>query len=150
LPAKVVVYGVLQDALEQHRQFGRRLGGVFFGQFEHCVLHDVERGILVLDREYRLLERATLHFGEKRRDFLVGGQFSLPRTESSMDYKHTAVGEKRPSDPESVDENRVSLYCLSVGSGIGPIRALQSAVRVPSGGATSASGNPFGTRPALI
>jgi hypothetical protein len=51
---------------------------------------------------------------------------------------------------ESVDENRVSLYCLGIGLGVRPIKVLQSAVRVPSGGATSASGYPFGARAVLI
>ena len=57
--------------LEQHRQFSRRLGGVFLGQLEHRVLHDVERASLVPDGEHRLLERAPFDFREKTRNFLL-------------------------------------------------------------------------------
>ena len=61
----MVVNGVLQDALKQHRQFLHRLGSVFLGQFEHRVLYDVERRILVAYREKRLLEGAPLNLCEK-------------------------------------------------------------------------------------
>ena len=71
----MVVDRVLQDALKQHRQLGGRLVGVFFRQFQHGVLHDVERGVLVARREHRLLERASLDVREKSRNFLWSGQF---------------------------------------------------------------------------
>jgi hypothetical protein len=67
----MVVNGVLQDALKQHRQLLRRLGGVFLGQLEHRVLYDVERRILIAYSEERLLERAALDLREKSREFLM-------------------------------------------------------------------------------
>ena len=59
LTPKVIVNRVLQDALEQHRQFFGRLSSVLLGEFEHRILDDVERRILVADGEERLLERAS-------------------------------------------------------------------------------------------
>ena len=58
-----------------------RLIGVFFRQFEHRVLHDVERGVLVAGGEHRLLERATLDIREELRDFLWRGQSWAVRRE---------------------------------------------------------------------
>ena len=58
----MVVDGVLQDALEQHRQLAGWLVGVFLGQLEHRVLNDVERRVLVADGEHRLLEGAPFDF----------------------------------------------------------------------------------------
>src|SRR5207245_3047294 len=60
LAPEMVVNGVLQNALKQHRQFLRRLGSVFLGQLEHRVLYDVKRRILVAYREERLLDGAAL------------------------------------------------------------------------------------------
>jgi len=71
LAPEIVVNGVLQDALKQHRQLLRRLGGVFLGQLEHRVLYDVERRILIAYSEERLLERAALDLREKSREFLM-------------------------------------------------------------------------------
>ena len=76
--AEMVVDRILLDALKQHRQLGRGLPGVLFRQFQHGVLHDVERRMLVPRGEHRLLERTALHFREKSRNFLMGGQFALP------------------------------------------------------------------------
>jgi hypothetical protein len=144
------VYGVLQNALEQHRKLGYRIGRVLFGQLQHGILNDIQSGIFVLDRKHRLFERPTLHLGEKRRNFLVGGQFSLPRAMASLDYKQSAGPGRVASEAESVDENGVSLYCLGRRPVFGRQKHCKSAVRVPSGGATSASGYPFRTRAVLI
>ena len=40
--AEIIKYRRLQDALEQRGQFGRRLVTVFFGQFDHCILNNVQ------------------------------------------------------------------------------------------------------------
>ena len=66
---------VLEDALKEHRQLGRRLAAVFFGQLEHRILHDVESEMIVADREQRLLVRAALDLREKIRKFLVRSQW---------------------------------------------------------------------------
>src|ERR1043166_1988800 len=68
----MIVDGVLKDALEQHRQLGRRATAVLLGELQHGVLDDVERRILVADREKRLLEGATLDLREKGRQFRSG------------------------------------------------------------------------------
>jgi hypothetical protein len=70
----MIVDGVLQNALKQHRQLGERFGRVFFRQLEHRVLHDIQRGIFVANRKHRLLECATFDFREKSRKFLVRSQ----------------------------------------------------------------------------
>jgi hypothetical protein len=66
--------GVLQDALEQHRQFRRWPRCVFFGEFHHRVLDDVQRELLVAHRKKHLLECATLDGREKVRQFLARSQ----------------------------------------------------------------------------
>ncbi len=65
LAAKPVVDGVLQDALEQRRQLGGAAVAVFFGQLDHGVLDDVQGGLFVPYREYRVLEGAAFGAGEK-------------------------------------------------------------------------------------
>jgi hypothetical protein len=70
----VVPDGVLKDALEQEREFRGRPVGIVLGELQHRVLHDVERRLLLLDREDALLERATLDRGEEIRQFFSGGQ----------------------------------------------------------------------------
>ena len=67
----MVVDGVLQDALKQHRQFRQRLGGVFFGKPQHRILDDVECGVLVAHGKQRLLEGAAFDLCEKVRNLLV-------------------------------------------------------------------------------
>jgi hypothetical protein len=74
LAAKVVVNRILQDTLEEHRQFVGRLFRIFLRQLEHRILDDVVRRMLVTDREHRLFECAPLDFREKHRNFLVSGQ----------------------------------------------------------------------------
>src|SRR6185295_4275428 len=66
LPAKPVAHRVLHDAVEEQRQLGRRALAVFLGEPQHRVLHDIERGFLVADREYRLLECPPLDAFEER------------------------------------------------------------------------------------
>src|SRR5690606_41579537 len=63
---EVVGDRVLQDPLEQQRQFGRRTVGIAGGEPEHRVLHDVERNLPVANRVDRLLERSALGRGEER------------------------------------------------------------------------------------
>lgn len=75
LPAEKVADGILQDALEQHRQFCRRPGGVILRQLEHRLLHDIERKVFVPYRKYRLLECPAFDFCQKIREFLVCGQW---------------------------------------------------------------------------
>ena len=72
--AEMVAGGVLQDALEQQRQFLGRAVAVFFGQAHHGFLHDVERGFVVAHGENRLLVGAALDFSQKIRQFFRGSQ----------------------------------------------------------------------------
>ena len=58
-------------ALESH--FGRALP-VLLGEFEHCVLHDVECSLLLTHGEQRLFVCASFHLGEKVGQFPVGSQ----------------------------------------------------------------------------
>ncbi len=73
LAAEPVVDGVLQDALEQRRQLGGAFVAVLLGQLDHGVLDNVQRGVVVADRKYGLLEGAALDAGKKIGQFLVGG-----------------------------------------------------------------------------
>ena len=72
----MIVNRVLQDPLEEHRQLAGWLARVVLGQLQHCVLHDVECGVLVADGEHRLLESTPLDVREKARNFLMVGQFA--------------------------------------------------------------------------
>ena len=65
---------ILQNTLENQRQFLGRPVALLFRQAHHCVLHDVERRVVAPDRVYCLLEGAALHLGEEVRQFLRGGQ----------------------------------------------------------------------------
>ena len=56
---------VLQNAGEQQRQFRRRPVRIRGGELHHRFLHDVERGVLVADRELGLLERAPFDAGQE-------------------------------------------------------------------------------------
>ena len=63
LPPKVIAYGVLENALKQHRQLGERSSRIFFRELHHRVLHGIERDLLVACREERLLVCAAFDCG---------------------------------------------------------------------------------------
>ena len=72
--AEKVTDRVLQDALEEERQLGGRLGPVLLRKAEHCVLHDIQRGLLVPDGEQGLLECPPFDAGEEVGEFAARGQ----------------------------------------------------------------------------
>mgnify|MGYP003406565649 FL=1 len=76
LPAVKIANRVLQDALEKHRQFCRWLVSIFFRQFEHRILHDIQRRLVVAYSKQCLLVGAPLDAGEKIRQFSSCGQDS--------------------------------------------------------------------------
>ena len=91
VPAIEVSNRVLQDTLEQHRQFFSRLGSVFFRKLEHRILDDVECVLRIPDCEQRLFVRASLNACEKFGKLVSGGQKRFlfrrpkgPRQEWSM------------------------------------------------------------------
>src|SRR5436190_6599274 len=67
LAAVIVADRVLHDAVKQQRQLVRRTLAVFLGEAQHCVLHEIERRLLVTHSEHCLLERAPLDALQKRR-----------------------------------------------------------------------------------
>ena len=69
---------VLEDALEQHGEFFRRPVAVFFGQFQHAVLNDVEGGLFFVNSKHGLLEGATFRCEQKVREFALAGQSENP------------------------------------------------------------------------
>jgi hypothetical protein len=70
---------VLHDALEQQRQFFRRPVSIFFGEAEHRVLDDVQRGFVIVDGKDGLLESTAFNAFEEVREFLMGGQLVRSR-----------------------------------------------------------------------
>ncbi len=70
--------GVLQDALKQHRPFFGRLVCIALGQSHHGVLHDIERGVFVLNGIVRLLECAAFYLGQKCRELVRPFQNTSP------------------------------------------------------------------------
>ena len=72
--AVVVADGVLQDALEQQRQFGGWLVAVLFRQPHHAVLDDIECRVIVAHGEKRLFEGAALDVGKKFGKLGAGSQ----------------------------------------------------------------------------
>src|SRR5574337_237981 len=75
---EVVHRRVRQDALEQQRQLGRGTVGVAFGQPDHRVLDDVQRGVVVADGVHDPLEGALLDALEEVRQFSFARQGLLP------------------------------------------------------------------------
>ena len=61
---------VLQDALEQHGKLGRGTGSIVLRQFQHGVLHHVEREVRIAHGIYGLLVGPPLRLREKIRKFL--------------------------------------------------------------------------------
>lgn len=56
---------VLQNSLEQHGQLLSRLVAVFFCQFDHGILNDVQRHVFVTHGKQRLFVGATFHSAEE-------------------------------------------------------------------------------------
>ena len=75
MSAVIIADGVLQDALEQQRQFLIRFFSIFVGEFKHGVLHNIQRRVLIPYREQRLFVSAAFGFGEEAGKFVVAGQF---------------------------------------------------------------------------
>jgi len=63
LPAKIVQYGVLQDAVEQHRKLLYRLVSIAFRELEHGILHDIQCGMLVAYGEACMFVRTAFDAG---------------------------------------------------------------------------------------
>lgn len=61
----MITDGILQNALEQHRQFLDRLVAIFFRQLEHRVLNDVQSNVIIAHGKYRMLECSTLDAAEE-------------------------------------------------------------------------------------
>ncbi len=81
LAAVIIADRVLQDALEQHGEFFRRMLAVALGELHHGVLHDIQRRMLVAYGELRLFVGATFHLGEEFGKLLWRGQFRWLRGE---------------------------------------------------------------------
>jgi len=117
----MVMDGVLQDALKQHRQLGHRIRCVFFGQLQHRILHDIERRIFIADCEKRLLVSTPLDFREKRRDFLIRSQFRVLDAKNDRPIisttPKTAAEEPVGQAPRghNLDRMAASRYCLTFG-----------------------------------
>jgi len=60
--------------MEQQRKFLGRLVRVLVREAEHRFLHEVQREVLVAQRELRVPIGAALDLREKAGDFLLGGQ----------------------------------------------------------------------------
>ncbi len=89
-----IAYRVLQDALEQGRQLAGVAVAVALREAQHRVLHDVERRLIVADREQRLLEGAPFDAREERRQFTARCQFfsSEPDPRPLRTWYQTALG----------------------------------------------------------
>jgi hypothetical protein len=61
----VVVDRILQDALEQRWELVRRAITVALCEFEHCILDDIQRDLVVAQSEDSLLESSSLYACQK-------------------------------------------------------------------------------------
>ena len=61
----MITDGILQNALEQHRQFLGRFVAVFFRELEHRILNDVQRRVIVAHGKNRMFICAALDAAEK-------------------------------------------------------------------------------------
>ncbi len=68
---------VVQDALEQRREFFSRTPAVAGGEFQHRVLNHIERGVVILQRPQGLPECASFDAFKKRGKFGLGRQLSI-------------------------------------------------------------------------
>ena len=64
---------------QQQRQFFGRPVAVFFGEFHHRVLDDVQGRFIIAYGVHRLLVSAALYLRQKVRQFLGAGQPGLSR-----------------------------------------------------------------------
>jgi hypothetical protein len=74
LPPIKVPYGILENSLEQQRQFFRGLVGILLNELCHRILNDVQCKVFIVHREQRLFIGAPFGFNQKIRDFLSGSQ----------------------------------------------------------------------------
>lgn len=74
LTAVIVADRILEDALEQERQFRCRPGAIFLGQFHHGILDDILSGVLVPNGKERLFVSAPFDAGQKIGQFGTGCQ----------------------------------------------------------------------------
>ena len=70
----MIAHRVLQNALKQHWQFPRWPRRIFFGEFHHRVLDDVQCGVFVSHGVHRAFEGAFLDADQEVGEFFVGGQ----------------------------------------------------------------------------
>ena len=74
LPPEPVQGAVGQDAVKQHGQLLGRFIPVVVAEFEHAVLDDVQRGLLITHLINRAFESAFVHALEEGVELLCGGQ----------------------------------------------------------------------------
>jgi hypothetical protein len=73
-----IAYRVLENPLEKQGQFCRRPCGILFRKTQHRVLDDVQRRVLVANRELGLFEGPPLDAGEEIREFIARSQGTSP------------------------------------------------------------------------
>jgi hypothetical protein len=61
------MYAILQDASEQEWQFCNRPISVFFSQFDHGILNNIQSSIIVANGVDRLLKGTLLYTTQKVR-----------------------------------------------------------------------------------
>jgi len=69
---------ILQDTLKQQRQLLERLARVSLRQAQHRILNQIQREMLVPNREYRLLERPAFDFRQETRELFFCSQWTMP------------------------------------------------------------------------
>jgi hypothetical protein len=79
----------LQDSLEQHWPLGHWPVAILLGKAHHCVLDDIQRGLLVSNGKHRLFEGATLDAGKEIGKFGSGTQGRLQLPISSFSVQRT-------------------------------------------------------------
>ena len=77
LAPAVIAYGVLQDAVEQERQFFRGLVAILFCKLDHRILNHIEGRMAVMHRKHRMLVGAAFYAVKKIVQFGLGCQFFL-------------------------------------------------------------------------
>ena len=74
----VIPNDILEDTLKQQREFLERPARVFLRQAQHRILNQIQREMLVPNREYRLLERPALDFRQETRKLFFRSQWTMP------------------------------------------------------------------------
>jgi hypothetical protein len=74
LPTVEIANGILQNTLKQQRQLLAWPVTVTIGQFEHRILNDVQRSVVVADGKNSLFECTALHLEEEFTQFVFGSQ----------------------------------------------------------------------------